>query len=94
MDTVPFPFRHGVGRAVKPLLGTCVMESLLSANDYAKLGVKRDEFDVSPKVSLLYHWSGDVTTYAGWARGYKSGGIKSISLNPDSVVETWKQLAS
>jgi iron complex outermembrane recepter protein len=71
--------------ASKAVTGTCVMESILSANDYAAYGLERSEFDVSPKVSLLYHWTDDVTAYATWARGYKSGGFKSISFTGEEL---------
>jgi len=67
--------------AAKDVLGTCVMESVIGGADYALLGAKRSEFDVSPKISVLYHWSDVVALYASWAKGFKSGGVNAISLN-------------
>jgi len=67
--------------AGKDVLGTCVMETVIGGADYALRGAKRDELDVSPKISVLYHWSDAISLYASWAKGFKSGGVNAISLN-------------
>ena len=57
----------------------CIMELLLSSADYDYTNVARDESDVSPKLAL--QWFGEeVNWYASYAKGYKSGGVNSISF--------------
>jgi len=56
------------------------METVIGANDYALLGAKRSELDVSPKISVLYHLGRRLSLYASWAKGFKSGGVNAISL--------------
>lgn len=65
--------------------GPCVMEQLLMASDYEQRDLRRDEFDVSPKIALQYFTEGDVSYYASYARGYKSGGFNSISFSGEDL---------
>ena len=35
----------------------------------------RSEFAFTPKVTLRYDWSSDISAYAGWGKGFKAGGF-------------------
>ncbi len=63
----------------------CVMATLLEASDYNLQGLKRDESDVSPKLTLQYFGDNGVNLYASYARGYKSGGYNSLSFNGEDL---------
>jgi iron complex outermembrane recepter protein len=57
----------------------CIMEQLLSSQDYDHRNLRRQESDLSPKLAL--QWFGErINYYASYARGYKSGGFNSISF--------------
>jgi iron complex outermembrane recepter protein len=99
-DVGPWSFTPGVrvnwekkeadslGQAVcdlKGLLGACVMATLVGGEDYDERGLERDEIDVSPKFTVQYRWGDDLSLYAGWARGFKSGGVNSISFTGDGL---------
>jgi len=84
------------GDSVCTLPPVCVMRIALSAQDYDVRGLSRDETDISPKVSLQYFWGKDVTLYASYARGYKSGGFNAASFDGTNLmfqpenVESWE----
>jgi len=71
--------------AQKSLGGPCIIETALSADDYAARNLKRSESDLSPKVSLQYFWGEDATFFATWARGFKSGGFNGSSFTGDDL---------
>jgi len=49
----------------------------LGADSFESLA---DDFgEVSPRVGLAYHWTGDLMTYAFAAKGSKSGGFNSVA---------------
>ena len=58
----------------------CLMEQVLSAEDYNDPGLTRDEKDISPKLALQYFAPFGVNFYGSYAKGYKSGGFNSISF--------------
>ena len=72
----------------------CFMEQLLKSEDYNEDGPTRhyrDESDVDPKLALQYFAEHGVNYYASWAKGYKSGGVNSISFtgtHPNSPSDT------
>lgn len=63
----------------------CTMRQLLEASDYSYTNLTRDESDLSPKVALQYFGDGGLNYYASYARGYKSGGINSVSLTGQNL---------
>ena len=56
----------------------------VGAGDYTA-HPKRSESDVSPKVSLQYFPWDDLSLFATYAQGYKSGGFNNLSLNPNGL---------
>lgn len=58
----------------------CAMALLLQADDYSEPGLTRNETDVSPKLALQYFATNDISLYASYAQGYKSGGFNAISF--------------
>lgn len=68
-----------------PLGSPCVMESALSAENYAERGLKRSESDVSPKLSLQYYLSENVNVFLTYASGYKSGGFNASSFGGEDL---------
>ncbi len=76
----------GAGQcALKALGAPCIIETALSARDYAAPTLERSESDLSPKVSLQYFWGEDATFFVTWARGFKSGGFNGSSFTGDDL---------
>lgn len=72
--------------ADNPLLASpCAMELLLQADNYSAPGLTRTEYDVSPKFTLQYFAGRDVSIYASYARGFKSGGFNAISFSGEDL---------
>lgn len=79
-------FRANYAGAVRsPLLGGTVRAPTLLRTNY----VRSKDFDqFTPKVSLSYDLSDDLTTYASYSRGFKSGGFDmrgDAILTPNTV---------
>ncbi|MGB1087866.1 MAG: TonB-dependent receptor, partial [Alphaproteobacteria bacterium] len=47
--------------------------------------LEREEWDVSPKMSVKYDWTDDVMTYVTYAIGYKAGGFTAAALKPEDL---------
>lgn len=69
----------------KPVTQQCLVQLIVGANDYQFNGLKRDETNLSPKLSVLYRFDRDVSLFATWARGYKSGGANAISFTGEDL---------
>ncbi|AXQ30652.1 TonB-dependent receptor [Solimonas sp. K1W22B-7] len=84
----------GVSTCTLPPL--CLMRVALNARDYDAPGLSRDEDDVSPKLSLQYFPSDDLSLFASYTRGYKSGGFNAASFDGRNLqfepenVESWE----
>ncbi|MFP5307335.1 MAG: TonB-dependent receptor, partial [Gammaproteobacteria bacterium] len=63
----------------------CAMASLLQAEPYSEPGLRRSEFDVSPKLTVQYYVSDSANVYASYAKGFKSGGFNAISFTGDNL---------
>lgn len=63
----------------------CVMELALSAEPYDEKGLRREESDVSPKLSLQYFPSDALTLFLTYAKGFKSGGFNGSSFTGDDL---------
>jgi len=73
----------GVGRT--PLTGGPAATPLVQNTLYT---AEKDFTDFSPRVALSYDLSDDLTGYASWSSGFKSGGFDmrgDASLTPDTV---------
>lgn len=71
--------------ARSPLNGGTPRAPLVQNTDYTNT---RDFDDFSPKVSLSYDFSEEMTGYASWSNGFKSGGFDmrgDARLTPDTV---------
>jgi iron complex outermembrane receptor protein len=68
-----------------PLFGNDAAVPGLVRSDYTN---ERDFDKVTPRVSLSYDFSGDLTTYVAYSEGFKSGGFDmrgDVVLTPDTV---------
>lgn len=63
----------------KPLTQQCIVQLLVSGEDYQQF-IEREEDNLSPKLSLMYRHDDDLSLFANWSRGYKSGGANAISF--------------
>lgn len=63
----------------------CVTSTVIGANDYAPGEIERTENNVSPKVALTYYFTNDISVYTSWAKGFKSGGVNSISFTGEDL---------
>jgi iron complex outermembrane recepter protein len=74
-----------LGATRSPLLGGAVRAPILLRTDYTN---SRNYDDISPRVALSYDFSDDITGYASWSSGFKSGGFDmrgDAILTPDTV---------
>ncbi len=74
-----------LGAVRTPLTGGAPAVALVTNTNYANSG---DYSDFSPRVSLSYDLSDDVTGYVSWSSGFKSGGFDmrgDASLTPNTV---------
>ena len=74
-----------LGATRSPLLGGSARAPILLRTDYTK---SRTFDDISPRVALSYDFSDDITGYASWSSGFKSGGFDmrgDAILTPDTV---------
>lgn len=69
----------------KATTGTCITSTAIGANDYAPGTITRTETNVSPKVSLNHYFTNEVSAYFSWTKGFKSGGVNSISFTGDRL---------
>jgi len=73
------------GATRSPLLGGTPRAPTLLRTDYTN---SRTFDDISPRVALSYDFSDDITGYASWSSGFKSGGFDmrgDAILTPDTV---------
>lgn len=63
----------------------CITATIMGANDYAPGTITRVEENVSPKLSLTYYLSDDISVYGSWTRGFKSGGVNAISFTGEEL---------
>ncbi|MGB0921183.1 MAG: TonB-dependent receptor [Alphaproteobacteria bacterium] len=59
--------------------------TVLGVEQFTYIG-DRQEFDISPKVSVLYDLSDEVTAYATLARGFKAGGFSTAAIKPSEMI--------
>ncbi|MDZ4059996.1 MAG: TonB-dependent receptor [Brevundimonas sp.] len=74
-----------LGATRSPLLGGTPRAPLLLRTDYTN---ERTFDDVSPRIALSYDFSDDITGYASWSSGFKSGGFDmrgDAIFTPDTV---------
>ncbi|WP_226636530.1 TonB-dependent receptor [Brevundimonas poindexterae] len=74
-----------LGATRSPLLGGSARAPILLRTDYTN---SRTFDDISPRVALSYDFSDDITGYASWSSGFKSGGFDmrgDAILTPDTV---------
>ncbi|MBO9501910.1 TonB-dependent receptor [Brevundimonas sp. A19_0] len=74
-----------LGATRSPLLGGSARAPILLRTDYTN---SRNYDDVSPRVAVSYDFSDDITGYASWSSGFKSGGFDmrgDAILTPDTV---------
>lgn len=74
-----------LGATRSPLLGGSARAPILLRTDYTN---SRNYDDISPRVALSYDFSDDITGYASWSSGFKSGGFDmrgDAILTPDTV---------
>ena len=74
-----------LGATRSPLLGGTPRAPLLLRTDYTN---DRTFDDVSPRIALSYDFSDDITGYASWSSGFKSGGFDmrgDAIFTPDTV---------
>ena len=64
--------------------GTGVAFSALGLKPFTQT-LSRDEFAFTPKVGVIHEWSDDVSVFATWAKGFKSGGFNELASNNDDV---------
>jgi len=69
----------------KPVTQQCLVQLIVGASDYDESGIQRDESNLSPKVSVMYRHDDDLSVFATWARGYKSGGANAISFEGEEL---------
>ncbi|MFP5307137.1 MAG: TonB-dependent receptor, partial [Gammaproteobacteria bacterium] len=63
----------------------CVTATMMGAEPYAPGTIERTEDNVSPKVALSYFFDDDVSVFASWTQGYKSGGVNSVSFTGEDL---------
>lgn len=63
----------------------CITSTVISANDYAPGEIERTENNLSPKVALTYYINNDISMYGSWSKGFKSGGVNSISFTGEDL---------
>lgn len=74
-----------LGAVRTPLTGGAAAVPLVINTDYTNA---KDFTDVSPRIALSYDLSDELTGYASWSSGFKSGGFDmrgDASLTPDTV---------
>ena len=64
---------------------TCIVQTLLKAEDYSATNQQRKEYDFSPKVALQYFADHGINYYASFAKAAKSGGFNALALNTDHL---------
>ncbi len=71
----------------KPVTQSCLVELIVGGNDHSTPagGLERTEANLSPKLSVMYRPHDDISLFATWARGYKSGGANAISFTGEDL---------
>ncbi len=82
-DKISVPSGEAVctNKAVAP----CITASLMGANDYAPGEIRREEENVTPKLSLTYYVNDDVSVFGSVTKGFKSGGVNAISFTGEEL---------
>jgi outer membrane receptor protein involved in Fe transport len=75
----------GTSVCTNKALAPCITSTVISAPDYAPGEIERTETNVSPKVALTYFFNNDVSMYGAWSKGFKSGGVNSISFTGEDL---------
>ncbi len=60
-----------------------ISAQVIGAENFSR-DLARQEADVSPKLGLLYDFNDDLSAYASWTRGFKSGGFNGIAFADQS----------
>ena len=63
----------------------CITAQLVNGQDYDFRGIVREETNVSPKVSVGFSPADGLNFFATAARGFKSGGVNSISFTGEDL---------
>ncbi|MGH7822324.1 MAG: TonB-dependent receptor, partial [Candidatus Binatia bacterium] len=69
-------------RTVTQVTGTAL--AALGAEEFTA-NRSRSELAFTPKASLRYDWSDDISAYAFWAQGFKAGGFNAQAFNDNSA---------
>ncbi len=75
----------GTGICTNKQVAPCITSTVISARDYAPGEIERTESNLSPKVALSYYLTNDVSFYGSWSKGFKSGGVNSISFTGEGL---------
>ena len=85
-DTLPIsPVTGGVTGATGVVSDPCIIAQVLESKDYDQRGLRREEFDLSPKLALQYFADHGINYYTSYTQGAKSGGFNSISFTGDNL---------
>ena len=63
----------------------CFTALLVNGEDYEVLGLKREETNLSPKLSVMFRPTDELNVFATFARGFKSGGANAISFSGEDL---------
>jgi len=75
----------GLGNAAGATADPCIVAQFLMSRDYDQRQLKREEFDLSPKLAVQYFAEHGINYYTSYARGAKSGGYNSISFTGSNL---------
>lgn len=85
-DTLPLGGVIGaIGGGAGMTSDPCIMAQVLMSQDYNRQGLKREEFDLSPKLALQYFADHGINYYTSYTQGAKSGGFNSISFTGENL---------
>ena len=85
-DTLPIsPITGGVTGATGTTSDPCIVAQVLESKDYDLRGLRRKEFDLSPKLALQYFADHGINYYTSYTKGAKSGGFNSISFTGENL---------
>jgi len=70
------------------ILGTCALDFSSCAGEGANLARDGNWSDFTPKVALTYLFNDDVSAYASWTRGFRSGTFDARARTIDSFLNS------
>ena len=60
-------------------------DQIAAFDEFELRGLERDEDDISPKASVIFDWTEEISAYATIAQGFKAGGYNESSATADEV---------